>query len=403
MARITFLHPDLGIGGAERLVVDAALGLKKKGNLVNIVTTHHDKNRAFEETINGEISVIVVGDWIPRSFFNRFYALLAYIRMIYAAFYIIFFSNINPDVVFCDLVSVAVPILKLKIKKVIFYCHFPDQLLSRPEGLLKALYRVPINWVEEISTGTANHIFVNSEFTAGVFKKTFKKINIHPDILYPSLNMSFFDSFKDSDLKLNYPEKKFYFLSINRYERKKNLNLAVRSLSELKNIVDKNLWNEVHLIMAGGYDSRVIENVEHYKELTQLTRDLNLSDKVTFLKSFTDIEKISLLKMCTCLIYTPSNEHFGIVPIEAMYMRKPVIAVNSGGPTETIINDVTGYLCDPLPESFAVAMSKFLLNENLSMKLGNAGKERVLSTFSFDKFSLKLNNVVNELLGKKEN
>jgi len=42
------------------------------------------------------------------------------------------------------------------------------------------------------------------------------------------------------------------------------------------------------------------------------------------------------MKNMIALIYTPTNEHFGIVPLEAMYMEKPVIACNSGGPTETI-------------------------------------------------------------------
>jgi alpha-1,3/alpha-1,6-mannosyltransferase len=36
MARVVFLHPDLGIGGAERLVVDAALALQTKGHQVKI-------------------------------------------------------------------------------------------------------------------------------------------------------------------------------------------------------------------------------------------------------------------------------------------------------------------------------------------------------------------------------
>lgn len=31
MVRVVFLHPDLGLGGAERLVVDAALALISKG------------------------------------------------------------------------------------------------------------------------------------------------------------------------------------------------------------------------------------------------------------------------------------------------------------------------------------------------------------------------------------
>ena len=28
--RIVFLHPDLGLGGAERLIVDAAVAMKRK-------------------------------------------------------------------------------------------------------------------------------------------------------------------------------------------------------------------------------------------------------------------------------------------------------------------------------------------------------------------------------------
>lgn len=404
MPRIVFLHPDLGIGGAERLVVDAALSLKQCGHEVKIVTTYHDKNRAFDETVNGVIPVMVIGNWIPRSFFGKCYALMAYIRMIYAAFYIILMGGPVPDIAFCDLVSVAVPILKLRIPNTIFYCHYPDQLLSSPNGLLKSLYRLPLNWLEEVSTGKATHIFVNSKFTAEVFKNTFVKLKCTPDILYPSLNMNFFDSCKD-ELPLNFFDDKlkdhtFCFLSINRYERKKNVKLALEAFSVLQKLVGTK-WDKVHLIVAGGYDSRVTENLEYFEELTQLKYQLNIDSKVTFLKSISDNEKLSLLKASKCLLYTPSNEHFGIVPIEAMYMKKPVIAANSGGPMETIAHNVTGYLCDSTPNSFGEAMSRFVLNEHLLDEMGAAGRKRVVALFSFKEFSTKLNDTVYNLLDKK--
>lgn len=41
------------LGGAERLVVDAALGLQKLGHKVDIYTSHHDPSHCFEETRNG--------------------------------------------------------------------------------------------------------------------------------------------------------------------------------------------------------------------------------------------------------------------------------------------------------------------------------------------------------------
>jgi len=52
---IVFLHPDLGIGGAERLVVDAALALKSTGNNISFITSHHDRSHCFPETIDGSL------------------------------------------------------------------------------------------------------------------------------------------------------------------------------------------------------------------------------------------------------------------------------------------------------------------------------------------------------------
>lgn len=46
---IVFFHPDLGIGGAERLVVDAAVGLQERGHKVVIFTNHCDPNHCFDE------------------------------------------------------------------------------------------------------------------------------------------------------------------------------------------------------------------------------------------------------------------------------------------------------------------------------------------------------------------
>ncbi|CAN0499507.1 unnamed protein product, partial [Scytosiphon promiscuus] len=37
-----------------------------------------------------------------------------------------------------------------------------------------------------------------------------------------------------------------------------------------------------------------------------------------------------LLGRASCVLYTPSHEHFGIVPVEAMCCGAPVVAVNSG-------------------------------------------------------------------------
>ena len=165
MSKVVFLHPDLGIGGAERAVIDAALALKSRGHSVEFVTAHHDQGHCFQETKDGTLKVTAVGDWLPRSVMGRFYASFAYIRMIYAALYLVCFSSINFDVIFCDQISACIPILRLSKAKIIFYCHFPDMLLTTRESFWKKLYRTPIDWLEEKTTGMAHCVLVNSKFT----------------------------------------------------------------------------------------------------------------------------------------------------------------------------------------------------------------------------------------------
>lgn len=50
---IVFFHPDLGIGGAERLIIDAAVGLQKRGHRVTIFTSHCDSRHCFDEARDG--------------------------------------------------------------------------------------------------------------------------------------------------------------------------------------------------------------------------------------------------------------------------------------------------------------------------------------------------------------
>lgn len=299
----------------------------------------------------------------------------------------------RPDVVFCDLVSVCIPVLKLRIPVVVFYCHHPDQLLTNYNGQLKKLYRKPLNYFEEITTGLADKVFVNSYYTKSVYKKTFKRLNAkQTEVLYPSINTAFFDSVHvlsiERVLDRKFRSDTIFLLSINRYERKKKLSHAIEALHKLKEKLTPEEYNKVFLIMAGGYDKRVEENVEYHLELIGLADEMRVSEKIYFLRSPTDIEKVSILVNCDILIYTPPNEHFGIVPLEAMYAAKPVIAHNSGGPKESVTDSVTGYLVE---DDFAEKLSVLIRNPALREQFGRAGKQSFLERFSFQAFSTNLN------------
>jgi len=166
---------------------------------------------------------------------------------------------------------------------------------------------------------------------------------------------------------------------------------------ELKGLLSDDLWTSCHLVHAGGYDYRVAENVEYYQELKEYIEANGLGENVSLMRSISDGEKTKLLRNCFCLIYTPTNEHFGIVPIEAMYCEKPVLATNTGGPLETVVDNVTGFLVEPNEKAFGEKMSKLVLDKTLRPRMATAARQRVISNFSFFSFKEKLNNILKDM------
>jgi alpha-1,3/alpha-1,6-mannosyltransferase len=95
-------------------------------------------------------------------------------------------------------------------------------------------------------------------------------------------------------------------------------------------------------------------------------------------------------------VYTPQHEHFGIVPLEAMASSRPVIAVNNGGPTESVLSGRTGQLCEPTAAAFADAYAQ-LLDAKVAEKMGAAARKHVVGTFSRAAFGDRLNEHVQAL------
>lgn len=483
---IVVLHLDLGIGGAERLMVNVAISLMSLGHNVKIVTSHHDSSHCFEETLPRGIignKVDVYGDWLPRQIFGKFTAMCSVVRMVYIAVVVLarhmlasflqLFSGLKPsprnqagkskwvqyqqhskyldafpshvDLIVMDGVSLPLPLFSWMGIPSIFYCHFPDKLLalgnsdhdsglnadltsvkgsnstSTPTGKpvpapptslgarLRLQYREVLDRLEELTTGCAEVVMVNSQYTASVFKEAFTVLgrDVDPLVVYPTLDPPTLalpgmpvaevdgqskpageeDSAATvlSYLKSDRPRR--LLVSLNRYERKKRVDLAVEAFAELRRRPDSGA-DEAVLVIAGGYDGAVRENAEVLQELKDIAARSGLREGVdlVFRTSISSLERFHLLSNASALLYTPTNEHFGIVPLEAMKVGCPVIAVATGGPRETVLHGVTGYLVKQSPMEFASAMASVLEREdggstptNLSVSASapsvSAGKE----------------------------
>lgn len=120
-------------------------------------------------------------------------------------------------------------------------------------------------------------------------------------------------------------------------------------------------------------------------------------NEVIFLLSVPDALKQSLLKSARLLVYTPTNEHFGIVPLEAMLHGVPVLAANTGGPTETVLEDETGWLRGPkdTPE-WTKVMNRVLneLGDEQRAELSRKGVERVQDNFADTQMAERLDDIL---------
>ncbi|KAH7133129.1 hypothetical protein B0J13DRAFT_93844 [Dactylonectria estremocensis] len=420
---IVFFHPDLGIGGAERLVVDAAVGLQNRGHQVIIYTNHCDRTHCFDECRDGTLDVRVYGNWlIPVSILSRLTILCAILRHIHLVLHITLSGELralDPRAFIVDQLSAGLPLLRylFPAQPILFYCHFPDLLLARGrQSPLKRLYRVPFDWIEEWSMSFAQAVAVNSEFTKGIVGRTWPglKNHVQTKVVYPCVDT---ETKNEDELAKDGKvfENERLVLSINRFERKKDISLAIKAFAA----IPPSQRAGVRLVLAGGYDHRVVENVQYHEELQELATSLKLEHTtaknlitalsapawvpVIFLLSIPNSLKADLLRSARLLVYTPANEHFGIVPLEAMLARTPVLAANSGGPVETIRDGETGWLRSP--EDVAawsdVILRALAMSDKTMAEMGECGATRVKSLFDRDRMAARLDTIVDEIVQQK--
>jgi N-acetyl-alpha-D-glucosaminyl L-malate synthase BshA len=114
-----------------------------------------------------------------------------------------------------------------------------------------------------------------------------------------------------------------------------------------------------------------------------VAKQLGISDRIKYLGNYENVETII---PCADLVIQPSeHESFGLVPLEAMACKVPVIATASGGITEVIEHGISGYLCEVGDiEHMAQCAIEILTNETLARDMGLKGQERALTGFRRD-------------------
>jgi glycosyltransferase involved in cell wall biosynthesis len=122
--------------------------------------------------------------------------------------------------------------------------------------------------------------------------------------------------------------------------------------------------------------------------------------QIQFRTSLSDEALFRLCDSAYAIVYPPFNEDWGLIPLEGMAFKKPVLAVNRGGPGETIVSGESGLLVDPDPDKFAAAMEMLADNPELVRRMGERAHLRA-QQFDWKFFCNRLDDSLDELLDRQ--
>ncbi len=138
---------------------------------------------------------------------------------------------------------------------------------------------------------------------------------------------------------------------------------------------------QVRFLVAG--DNPHTRRDLHYREriLEDARNDPLLVERLRHVGFRADSERI--LAAADVVVCASSFESLGMVNLEAMASARPVVSTDRGGPSETVVDGVTGFLAPPGdPSALAQRVLQLLRDPALRQRMGAAGREHVLRHFS---------------------
>ncbi len=154
----------------------------------------------------------------------------------------------------------------------------------------------------------------------------------------------------------------------------------------------KSRWPDMRTLLVGTVADHV------YKaRLDSIISESGLTDRVIF----TGFQKDpwDYLNVMDIVIHSSVEpEPFGMVNLEAMSMRRPVISTTIGGPAEVFANSVDGFLVDPGdPDALAKRVAELLDDPQTRHAIAEAGYRTVRSRFHISQTLEQIHDIYDSL------
>jgi phosphatidyl-myo-inositol dimannoside synthase len=212
-----------------------------------------------------------------------------------------------------------------------------------------------------------------------------QKICVLPWPLSPSM-LRLADSAIKLRLPDNFPSGRV-ILTVGRWvasERYKGADELIRAVAELRPS-----FPDLRLALVGGGDD--------LPRLRRLAVGLTVSDEVRFLENLPAEQLAACYAGCEIFALPSTGEGFGLVFLEAMAFRKPLVGASAGGSIDLLQDGENGLVVpgrDPL--ALGKALSRLLRDAPLGAELGRRGGEIVRRKYRFDVFERGLEGILLE-------
>jgi glycosyltransferase involved in cell wall biosynthesis len=128
-----------------------------------------------------------------------------------------------------------------------------------------------------------------------------------------------------------------YIFAVSRLHPLKRIDLLIQALAQVENL-----------------GAKIAGTGEEEKVLRRMASELGISHRIEFLGRVDEENLLLHYARCRAVYFAPFMEDYGFVTLEAFRSKKPLLTCkDSGGPTELVAHDRSGYVVEP--EAGAVA------------------------------------------------
>lgn len=168
-----------------------------------------------------------------------------------------------------------------------------------------------------------------------------------------------------NDVWINLPNKIAF---VGQLAPRKGVDILLKAVSTLK-------CDFVVILFGSGEDDYVCR-------LHQLIKELGIKQNVIF-QGYDPYVRQKLQYIDVLVLPSLAYESFGVVILEAMMWKKPVVVSNIGGMKEIVLNGETGLVVSAGDvNGLGHAIQYILDNQDLAKKFGQKGFERLITKFS---------------------